>query len=168
MDDSGRIGEGNEIVITEFSDFECPFCSRVVTMLDDVVKHYGPNRASMVFKNFPLSFHKKAGLAAEAVLAANAQGKFEGMYHKLFDNQKALERTDLEKYAQEIGLNLDRFKSDLDNGTFKKAVEADMALGQKVGVGGTPTIYINGRLYNGERTAEDMIKVIDQKILGKK
>jgi protein-disulfide isomerase len=168
MDDSGRIGEGNEVVLTEFSDFQCPFCSRVVPMLDEVVNHYGPQRASLVFKNFPLSFHKQAGLAAEAVLAANAQGKFKEMYHKLFDNQKALERTSLEKYAEEIGLNLDRFKADLDNGTFKKAVEADMALGTKVGVGGTPTIFINGRLYNGERTTEDMIKIIDQKILGKK
>ncbi len=168
MEDSGRIGEGNEIVITEFSDFQCPFCSRVVPMFDDVIKHYGPQKASMVFKHFPLSFHKQAGLAAEAALAANAQGKFADMYHKMFDNQKALERVDLEKYAQEIGLNLDRFKKDLDNGSYKKAVEADMALGQKVSVGGTPTIFINGRLYNGERTAEDMIKVIDQKILGKK
>lgn len=164
--DSGRLGEGNEIVIANFSDFQCPFSKKSVEYLDEVLNHYGRKRASIVFKQFPLSFHKQAALAAEASLAAAAQNKFEEMYRKMFDNQQALTRTDLEAYAQQIGLNMKRFKDDLDNGTWKKAVEEDMVLAKKVGVGGTPTIFVNGRLYGGDRTMDGMVQIIDSKILG--
>jgi len=165
---SPRKGEGNEIVITEWSDFECPYCSKVVAGLDAVVEHYGKERASLVFKQYPLSFHKQAQIAAEASLAANAQGKFWEMYYKLFENQKALTRADLERYAQGIGLDMVRFNKDLDAGTWKSQVQEEMAAGGKAGVRGTPSIFINGRRYNGPREAEGMIKIIDEKLLGKK
>ena len=165
---SPRKGEGNEIVITEWSDFECPYCSKVVAGLDEVVTHYGPDRASLVFKQYPLSFHKQAQIAAEASLAAKAQGKFWEMYHKLFENQKALTRADLERYAREIGLDMARFNKELDEGIWKTQIQAEMTDGGKIGVRGTPSIFINGRQYNGPREAEGMIKIIDEKLLGKK
>ncbi|MFH1529514.1 MAG: thioredoxin domain-containing protein [Pseudomonadota bacterium] len=165
---SPRKGDGNEIVITEWSDFECPYCSRVVPGLDAVLEHYGPERASLVFKQYPLSFHKSAQIAAEASLAAKAQGKFWEMYHKNFEHQKALTRTDLERYAQEIGLDMARFNKELDEGTWKSQIQDEIAGGGKVGVRGTPSIFINGRRYNGPTEAEAMIKIIDEKLLGKK
>ncbi|MBM4371972.1 MAG: thioredoxin domain-containing protein, partial [Deltaproteobacteria bacterium] len=163
-----RKGEGNEVVIVEWSDFECPYCSKVVPLLDEVLEHYGPQRASLVFKQYPLSFHKQAQLAAEASLAAHAQGKFWEMYHKLFDNQKALTRADLERFAQEIGLDMVRFNKELDEGTWKAQVQAEMAEGSRFGVRGTPTMFVGGRRYNGPRDAAGMIKVIDEELLGKK
>jgi protein-disulfide isomerase len=165
---SARKGEGNEIVITEWSDFECPYCSKVVPVLDEVIKHYGTERASLVFKQYPLSFHKQAEIAAEAALAAKAQGKFWEMYYKLFENNKALTRADLERYAQGIGLDMTRFNKELDEGVWKSQIQEEMAAGGKAGVRGTPSIFVNGRRYNGPRDAAGMIKVIDEKLLGKK
>jgi len=165
---SPRKGQGNEIVITEWSDYQCPYCSKVVPVLDEVIEHYGKERASLVFKQYPLSFHKQAELAAEASLAAKAQGRFWEMYYKLFENGKALQRTDLERYAQGIGLDMARFNKELDEGTWKSQIQAEMAEGGKAGVRGTPSIFVNGRRYNGPRDAKGMIKVIDEKLLGKK
>ena len=81
----------------------------------------------VVFKHFPLSFHKDAPLASEACLAAGAQGKFWEMHDLLFKNQRALKRPDLEKYAQELGLNLDTFKKALDAGTYPNGVPTTAA-----------------------------------------
>ena len=165
---SPRLGEGNEIVITQWADFQCPYCSKVVPWIDEVYEHYGPEKSSLVFKQFPLSFHKQAQIAAEATLAAKAQGKFWEMYHKLFENQKALKRTDLERSAQELDLEMTRFNKELDDGAWKSQIETEIGEGKKAGVSGTPSIFVNGRRYNGPRDAKGMIKVIDAEILGKK
>jgi protein-disulfide isomerase len=165
---SPRNGHGNEVVIMEFSDFQCPYCSKVVGFLDEVYEHYGEEKASISFKQFPLSFHKDAQLAAEASLAAHAQGKFWPYYHKLFENQKQIKRTDLERYAQDLELDMVVFNQQLDEGTWKGQIQEDMKLAKKVGVKGTPSIFVNGRRYNGPRTKEGMIKVIDTQLLGKK
>lgn len=131
------------------------------------MKHYGDD-ASVVFKHFPLNFHKSAKLAAEAAMAAHAQGKFWEYQEILFQNQKALERVDLEKYAQQIGLDMTKFRSDLDNKKYEARVEQDIKLGNTVGVGGTPTIFVNGRLLNGPKDdAQKLIELIDREILKK-
>jgi len=136
--------------------------------LEEVLKHYGDKDASLVFKHFPLGFHKSAQLAAEASMAANAQGKFWEYQDVLFQNQQTLGRADLEKYAEQVGLDMDKFKNALDSGTFKERVGEDQKLGSKSGVQGTPTIFVNGRKYEGPREAPKMIELIDKEILGKK
>jgi protein-disulfide isomerase len=137
-------------------------------LFEEVLAHYGPD-ASLVFKQFPLSFHKSAALAAEASMAAHSQGKFWEYMELMFQNQQALGRADLEKYAAQAGLDMDKFKSALDSGTFKERVQEDMKLGSKVGVQGTPTIFVNGRKYEGSREeSKKMIEIIDREILGKK
>jgi len=133
----------------------------------EVLEHYG-DEASAVFKHFPLNFHKDARLAAEASLAANAQGRFWEYHDLLFANRKKLKRADLEAYAEQVGLDVAKFKAALDSGEFSKAVDGDLALGRRAGVGGTPTIFINGRKYQGPRNAKGMIGVIDRQILNKK
>ncbi len=135
--------------------------------MKEVQKHYGDDQASVIFKHFPLSFHKNAQLASEASMAAHAQGKFWEMHDKIFANQKQLERPALEGYAEEIGLDMAKFKAALDNGEFTARVKADMAEGQRAGVRGTPSIYVNGRKYQGQRDAKSMITIIDKEILGK-
>jgi len=136
-------------------------------LLEEVLKHYGDD-ATLVFKHFPLGFHKQAQLAAEASMAANAQGKFWEYHDVLFQNTKALARTDLENYASQLGLDMDKFNEALDSGTYKERVQEDMALGQGAGVRGTPSIYVNGRKYDGPREGPKMIEIIDKQILKKK
>jgi len=149
------------VTIVEFSDFQCPFCSRVVPTLKKIKETYA-NKVRVVWRNYPLPFHPQAPLAAEAALAANAQGKFWEMHDKLFENQKALDRASLDKYAQEIGLDLTRFKADLDTNRYKGDVEADFKYGSSLPGGGmgTPTFFINGRKIAGAYPFEKFDEMI--------
>ena len=136
--------------------------------MEAVISHYGKDKASVVFKHFPLNFHKDAQLAAEASMAAHEQGKFWEFHDLLFANNKALSRPDLERYAQDLNLDMDKFKAALDGGKFSQRVRQDMIEGQRASVRGTPSIYINGLKYEGPRDPTGMIAAIDQKIFGKK
>ncbi|WP_020479051.1 DsbA family protein, partial [Myxococcus xanthus] len=136
--DSPSFGPANaKVTIVEWSDFECPFCSRVGPTLSKIKESYAKD-VRVVFRHQPLPFHPNAKLAAEASHAAHEQGKFWEYHDKLFANQKAMDRASLEKYAQELGLNVAKFKAALDSGKFKAKVEADMAAGNAVGANGTP------------------------------
>jgi predicted DsbA family dithiol-disulfide isomerase len=112
----------------------------------------------------PLPFHDKARGAAEATMAAHAQGKFWEMHDKLFANNKALDRPDLDRYAQEIGLNMARFKADMDGHKYKDQIDADAALANKSGASGTPTFFINGRQLVGAQPTEAFVKLIDEEL----
>jgi protein-disulfide isomerase len=136
-----------KVTIITYTDFECPFCSRFATNLDEAIK--GDPNVRIVVKQFPLAFHKNADLAAQAGLAANAQGKFWEYHDKMFANMKALTRPDLEGYAQELGLNMAKFKEALDKGTYAQQVKDEMAEGQKFGVQGTPSWFVNGVFQSG-------------------
>ncbi len=151
------------ITIVEFSEFQCPFCSRVNPTIKQIQDTY-KDKVRIVFKHNPLPFHKDAPLAAEAALAAGAQGKFWEMHDKLFQDTKALQRESIEKYATEIGLDMAKFKADLDGGKFKKDVEADMALAAKVGARGTPNFFINGVQVTGARPFDSFKEVIDAQL----
>jgi protein-disulfide isomerase len=117
-----------------------------------------------VFRHFPLSFHKQAHLASQAALAANAQGKFWEYHDKLFADQKQLERPGLEASAKAVGLDLAAFKKALDDGAFKAAVDADMELGGKVNITGTPTMFLNGKRLTDPTNFEAVSKVIDSEL----
>ncbi|NBC46081.1 DsbA family protein [Corallococcus exiguus] len=151
------------VTIVAWSDFECPFCSRAVPTIEQVEKVY-KGKVKFAFKHQPLPFHQNAKLAAVASMAANEQGKFWEMHDKLFANQRALDRASLEKYAQEIGLNVNKFKTDLESGKFDKQIEADMADGSSKGANGTPTFFINGRTLVGAQPFEAFKKVIDEEL----
>jgi protein-disulfide isomerase len=114
--------------------------------------------------NQPLPFHNHAHLAAEASMAANAQGKFWEMHDKMFGNQQKLERADLETYAQEIGLNMNKFKQALDQGLYKDRVDQDSAAGTKAGASGTPTFFINGNKLVGAQPVDSFKKAIDEEL----
>lgn len=135
--------------------------------MHEVLEHYGKDKASIVFKHFPLGFHKQAQLAAEASMAAHAQGKFWEYHDLVFQNMKKLERPNLEAFAQQLGLDMDKFNTALDEGLYKERVQEDMDVCKNAGVRGTPTIFVNGRKYEGPREAKDMIKLIDKEILKK-
>jgi protein-disulfide isomerase len=120
-----------------------------------------PGKVKTVFKNFPLPFHKQAGLAAEAALAAGAQGKFWEMHDRIFTNQQQMEVDTLKKYAQELNLDMKKFNADLDSHRFKAAVDEDMKTGSGAAVRGTPTFFVNGKKLVGAKPLAEFQKVID-------
>ena len=151
------------VTIVEFSDYECPFCSKVGPTYKKIMEEYG-DKVRVFFKQNPLSFHKKARLAAAASLAAGAQGKFWEMHDVLFENQKALDRVDLERYAAEMGLNMKKFNRALDKNTYEDQIAADQELSEMVQARGTPNHFINGRKLNGAKPFEEFKTIIDEEI----
>ena len=152
-----------QVTIVEFSDFQCPFCSRVLPTLDKLIKDY-PDKIRVFFKHNPLPFHSDAPLAAQAAVAAEAQGKFWQMHDILFKNQQNIKRPDLEKYAKEIGLDVEKFKKDIDSPATKKRVDDDTELGKKLGVQGTPNFFINGRPIRGAVPYEQFKSAVDDEL----
>lgn len=139
-----------KVTLVEYTDFECPFCSRFSKSLDEVLQDDEvASQVRVVVKQFPLGFHKNAHLASQAALAAHDQGKFWEYHDVLWDNTRALDRPSLERYAEELGLNVDKFKKALDDGTYKDQVDAEFKEGQGFGVTGTPSWFVNGVKHSG-------------------
>ncbi|MFE8600437.1 thioredoxin domain-containing protein [Archangium violaceum] len=159
--------ENAPITIVEFSDFQCPYCSRANESVEQVLKAY-PNQVRLVFRHFPLDFHQQAPKASEAALCAQDQGKFWEMHDKLFANQKALEVPALKGYAKELSLDTGKFDKCLDSGEKGSIVQADLAEGKKVGVNGTPAFFINGILLSGAQPFDEFKSVIDAELQAKK
>ena len=155
--------KGAPIKVVVFSDFQCPFCGRVNPSIDKMKKEYG-DKVAVAFKHFPLGFHQRAEPAAVASLAAHRQGKFWEMHDKLFENQRALEDSDLVTYAKDLGLNVAQFEKDLKDPALKKWVKDDMSEGQGFGVRGTPATFINGRMVSGAQPYEAFKSIIEEEL----
>ena len=155
------------VTIVAFSDFQCPFCSRVVPTLKELEETYG-KKIRVAFKNQPLPFHDNARIAAAAALAAHEQGKFWEMHDKLFANQQSLDRNSLIRYAGELGLNQAKFTAAMDSQKVLDQVDADQAEAGRVGATGTPTFFINGRQIVGAQPAAEFKKLIDEELAKKK
>jgi protein-disulfide isomerase len=158
--------EDAKVTVVEFSDFQCPYCSRAATAVDEIKKKYG-DKVRFVFRQFPLPMHENARGAAEAALAANAQGKFWEFHDKLFQNQGKLTRDGLEEFAKEAGLNVPEFKKALDAKIYAADVDADVKLGESVAVQGTPTMFINGARVANPTSFEAIAQQIDGALSGK-
>jgi protein-disulfide isomerase len=155
------------ITLVEFSDFECPFCSAAVKQVDTIMAAY-PKDIKLIYKQFPLSMHPHAELAAEASLAAREQGKFWEMYEVLFKNFRHLSRENILAWGKDLGLDTSKFQADLDSHKYKSIVDKDLADGDAVGVYGTPAFYINGKQYNGEVTLAALKPIIAAELKGEK
>jgi protein-disulfide isomerase len=149
------------ITLVEFSDFECSYCAEAARWAHQVLEAY-PKDVRLVFKQAPLPFHQSAFLAAEASLAAHEQGKFWSMHDALFANNEALGRQDLIRRAGEIGLDVTAFVEALDGNRHKARVEQLVREGDRAGIEGTPTFFLNGRRYNGARTLVAIQPVIEE------
>lgn len=134
------------LTIMEFSDFECPHCARAAPVLHRIVRAMD-GRARLVFKNYPLEMHQHAMDAARAALAAGRQGKFWEMHDLLFENQTTLEISDIERFAQQLGLDMTRFRADARSPAIQRLIDADIEQGHQIEVDSTPTILVNGRRY---------------------
>ncbi len=158
------------IVLQVFSDFQCPFCSRLEPTLDKVEKAF-PGQVRIVWRNLPLAFHKDARPAAAAALEAFAQKGNKGFWamHKLlFESQKNLKRADLEGYASRIGLDVARFKKALDDGRHDKKIKADEDIAKAAGIRGTPGTVINGYFLSGAQPLARFKQVIRMAIADRK
>jgi protein-disulfide isomerase len=149
-----RGAEKADVTIVEFSDFQCPYCAKLYKNLDQVSEKYS-DRVKHVFKNFPLErIHKAARLAAKAALAAGEQGKFWEMRNKLFDHYRTISKENILKYAEEMELDKEKFEQTLNNKDLDKLITEDLVEGELADVRGTPSVYINGRIYRGDRSAQ--------------
>ncbi len=155
------------VTIVEFSDFQCPYCSRAEGTVDQVMTEYA-GKVRLVFRHFPLPFHEHAAKAAEAAACANEQGKFWDLHKQLFANQQKLGLEDLKAHAAVVGLDAAKFAECLDQGKMKATVDADQEAGKKVGVNGTPAFFINGVMLSGAQPIAEFERVINQELAAAK
>jgi protein-disulfide isomerase len=149
-----------KVTIVEFSDFQCPYCAKAAVEVKQILNKY-PKDVRLIFKQFPLDIHSQAAVAAEASLAAQAQGKFWEMHDRFYANFRSINKARILTWAQEVGLDLNRFKKDLDSHKYLARIRAEEKQGDDAGVVGTPTFYINGKKLNTSfevATIEPVIK----------
>lgn len=148
------------VTLVEYGDYECPYCGEAYAIVQEAQDRLG-DRLRFVFRNFPLSnVHPHAEHAAEAAEAAGAQGAFWEMHDVLYEHQDALDDADLRHYAEELGLDLDRFDADMAGGRYAGRVREDFMSGVRSGVNGTPTFFINGDRYDGSWDAASLIPAL--------
>ena len=159
------------VIVLEYSDYQCPFCARVQPTVTQLIKEYG-DRVAFGYRHFPLPFHKEADEAAIAVECARDQEKFEELHSLLFENQKNQFVEDLVGYADEIGLDVDQFEKCIVKEKYRSRVLEDMKAGQQAGVTGTPGFFIGtfdsktgrvrGELLSGARPLQDFKQSLEK------
>lgn len=158
-------GKNAKVTIVEFSDFQCPFCSRGAQVMTDLKKKYG-DKIQIAFKNFPLPFHNQAEGAAVAALCANEQSSslFWKMHDEMFANQDQLSVDALKGLAKKIGVKSDVFDTCLTSNKYLDQVKKDMEQGKNLKVKSTPTFFVNGQLINGAQPIEVFSELIDEEL----
>jgi protein-disulfide isomerase len=156
------------VTVVIYSDFQCPFCSRVEPTMDQVKSTYGPDKVRLVWKNNPLPFHQNAKPAAEAAQGAFALGgndAFWKFHDTAFKNQSALGPDSYEKWAKESGVkDAAAYKAGLDSHKWADKVDKDLNEGKAAGVQGTPAFYVNGVFINGAQPFDNFKSTIDQEL----
>ncbi len=158
-------GKNAKVTIVEYSDFQCPFCSRGASILNDLKKKYG-DKIQVAFKNFPLPFHNQAEGAAVAGLCVNEQSSalFWKMHDAMFAAQDKLDPASLKELARKVGAKGDAFDSCLDGNKYLARVRQDMEEGKALKVKSTPTFFVNGQLINGAQPVEVFSDIIDEEL----
>ncbi|OLF05697.1 thioredoxin [Actinophytocola xinjiangensis] len=167
---------GNTVTLVEFLDFQCPACAAYYEHVTNAIETDYAGRITFVTRNFPIESHPLAQPAARVAEAAAKQGKYREMYHTLYDNyqdwaisedgeqlsdDERRAATFFDRYATEIGLDLDRFRADRDSAAVQERIDADQAAGQQVGVTGTPTFFVNGKRFH---PSSDQVTDVDKQL----
>ncbi len=155
--------KNTKVTIVEFSDFQCPFCSRAADIVTEIKKKYG-NKVKVAFRHFPLPMHKEARPTSEASMCVNEQStdKFWKFHDLAFKNQDKLDNASLESYAKQAGADVKKFKDCFEAKKFAGQVQQDMEYGEKIGVRSTPTFFVNGQLVSGAVPIEQFAELIDE------
>ncbi len=148
------------VTISIFSDFQCPFCKRVLPTLEQIEKDYD-GKVKFVYHFNPLPFHPNAMPAAKAAAAANDQGKFWQMHDALFNNQADLSDAGIQKAAKEAGLDMKKFDADSKSNKYDAKIQADITFAQQNGANGTPAFFINGVALKGAQPYPAFKQIID-------
>jgi protein-disulfide isomerase len=151
------------VTIVEYSDFQCPYCARVTSTLDQIKEAYG-DKVRIVFRDYPLPSHPQAVPAAEAAKCANEQGKFWEYHDKLFASQRELGPEKYKEFAKELGLDMDEFDACVDSDKYVTQVRMMAQGGQQLGVSGTPAFFVNGRFLSGAKPFESFKSIIDEEL----
>lgn len=152
-----------QITIVEFSDFECGYCGQAEPTIQKVLSTYG-DKVRLVYRDLPLPIHPAAIKAAEATHCAQVQGKYWEMHAKLFANQRALGVSALKAYAGELELEQAKFDACLDGGDKQKIVSDSTEEANRLGIGGTPAFFVNGRFLSGAQPYERFAELIDHEL----
>ena len=157
--------EDVKVVVVEYSDFECPYCQSMQPHIRRIRGEY-EDKIKWVFKDFPLSFHRQALKAHIAANCAGQQNRYFDFQYKVFDAKSDISLPRLFSIAKNIGLDMDRFKTCIQDpeGKINKEISEDIKGGAQAGVGGTPTIFINGKVASNFRTYESMKKTLDHEL----
>jgi len=149
------------VTIVEFFDYQCPFCLKVNPALEEAIRKR-PGKVRLVLKHLPLASHPDSVMAHQAALAAGEQGHFWEMHDLLFANQQKIKMPDLLRYAQQLHLDVPRFRQRLESRHFERIIREDAVLGDALGVSATPSFFINGQTLVGFVPAERFQQAIDQ------
>lgn len=177
VDDDPMLGdEDATVTLIEFTDYQCPFCSRHYTQTYGQIKsqYVDTGKIKLVVRDYPLSFHPHAQKASEATECADDQGKFWDMHDKLFESQGAWSNlgdavTVFKQYAADMGMNTSEFNDCLDNGTHAQEVQQDMSDGAAAGISGTPGFWVigpdgEGELISGAYPFSEFQRAIDERL----
>lgn len=162
--------EPGQVLIEEFGDYQCPPCGALHPDIKKIKGEYG-SKIKFVFHHFPLTqIHKHAAIAAFAAAAAGQQGKFQEMHNLLYESQEVWKETDdfapiLVNFARQLGLNPEQFERDINSPKVRSIVLGDVQFGESRGVTGTPTLFIDGELTEGDKLEpKNLRKEIDRHI----
>jgi protein-disulfide isomerase len=158
-----RGATSGKVTIVEFSDFQCPFCSRVAPTLAQLLTEY-PDQLRIAYKHLPLDFHTKSPAAHAAAEAAHRQGKFWEMHDRIFKNQTEMSEEKYAQYAAEIGLDVQQFNRDRASDDVKRRIEADKSEASALGISGTPAFLINGRYVSGAQPIGQFKTLIEEEL----
>ena len=168
VDDDAVLGDAKApVTIVEFSDYQCPFCTRFYQQTEKQIydTYIKTGKVKFIYRDFPLSFHQNAQKAAEAAECADEQGKYFAMHDKMFDKSQAdgtgIAVADLKSYAKELGLDTAKFNDCLDSGKMASETQKDQADGMAAGVQGTPGFFVNGVEISGAQPFSVFQQVID-------
>ena len=150
------------VTLVEYGDFECPDCGAVYPTVNELMQRLG-DKLRFVYRYYPLvDSHPHAEHAAEVAEGAAAQGKFWEMYDELYQHQRKLDDDSLMQYAQAIGMDTQRLNDDMEKAVYTQRIQDDLESGDKSGVEGTPTFYINGAYYAGAYNVDAMQEALER------
>jgi protein-disulfide isomerase len=152
------------VTIVEFSDFQCPYCQRANPVLKEIMGRY-PEDVRVVYRHLPLdSIHPQARAGAEASACAEEGGKFWEYHDLLFENARALAPEDLQRYAEDVGLEAAAFEECVETRRHAAAVQADVLEAQSIGITGTPAFVVNGVVRFGLQSVEDLDALVQEEL----
>ncbi|MGN6105385.1 MAG: DsbA family protein [Kofleriaceae bacterium] len=153
---------GAEIELVEYGDYQCPFCGEAYWVVQQILRRLGRD-LHYAFRHFPISeIHPMAVTAAEAAEAAGAQGNFWRMHDAIYENREDLDMPHLLVWAEQLGLDLDRFTREIESGMYMARIRDDFTGGVRSGVNGTPCFFINGERHDGGWDTDSLLFALER------